>query len=84
MIRPGAWPGPVQDPLSMALNAAAFVDRVAERQHGDDDTQMQSYINREGKQAMDTAIIAGMMALVSMAADVRRLADANGTPRTPR
>lgn len=64
------------DPLDMARNAARFVGIVADMQGSDDpDVQIQARITGAGKQGMDSALVGGMMALVSLAADVRRIAD---------
>lgn len=64
-------------PLEMAQTGAGFVAKVAELQASDDpDVQIQMHINKTGKQAMDTAIVAGMMALVSIAESLAGLAAA--------
>ena len=74
------------DPLAMARNCAAAVDRIAAMQASDDpDVQLQAYIARTGQHGYTTAIVGGCMALVSIASDLRRVADviADDDPRPP-
>jgi len=76
MTAADAEPFAPMDPLDMARNAAAGVQRVAAWQADPDpDKRLQALITHAGKLGMDSAIVAACMALVSIAADVRRLAD---------
>jgi hypothetical protein len=64
------------DPLDMALNCVAAVQRIAEIQASPDpDVQIQAYIAKVGTLGSQAAQLAAQMALVSIAADLRRLAD---------
>ena len=64
------------DPLAMALNCVAAVQRAAELQADPDpDVQIKAYIAGAGRQGSQAAQLAAQLALVSIAADIRRLAD---------
>jgi hypothetical protein len=54
----------------MALNAAAAVSRYAQAQ---DDDPLAAHINSYGRRGMDSAQLAGQMALVSIAQDLRQI-----------
>jgi hypothetical protein len=63
---------PRLSPLEMALNAARAVERSAQYQQDD---PLGSYIARAGEQGQNAAHVAACMAIVSMAEDIRRIAD---------
>ena len=60
-------------PLEMARNAAANVERYAQYQADD---PLGSFIAHAGQQGQHAAEVAACMALVSIAEDVHRIADA--------
>ncbi|HEV2243542.1 MAG TPA: hypothetical protein VGR98_21025 [Streptosporangiaceae bacterium] len=60
------------DPLEMAGNCVVFIERVAELQECD---PVQAYIAHAGEQGRTSAELAGALALVSIARDLRRIAD---------
>lgn len=59
-------------PLQMARNCAAAVARAAEHQDRD---PLGAYIAHSGTQGAQAAQLAGQLALVSIAEDLRRIAD---------
>ena len=64
------------DPLAMALNCVAAVQHIAEVQSSPDpEVQIQAHIAKLGTLGAQSAQLAAQMALVSIAADIRRLAD---------
>jgi hypothetical protein len=64
------------DPLKMAENCVAAVERIARWQSDPDpDVQLQAVILGAGKTGMDSATVGACMALVSIARDLRRLVD---------
>ena len=65
-------PSPDPDPLEMARNCVAAVARIADYQERD---PLQAYTSGAGAQGMQTAKLAACMALVSIAQDLRRIAD---------
>jgi hypothetical protein len=68
--------GTPRDPLEFARAAARFVSIATDIQASDDpDVQIRAYISQLGKQSGDTAFAAGMMALVSIAESLDRIAD---------
>lgn len=70
-----AQPGDT-DPLAMAMNCVAAVRRAAELQASPDpDVQIKAHIAGVGTQGAHNAQLAAQLALVSIAADIRRLAD---------
>lgn len=64
---------PALTPLEMALNAAANVAMIA---RATDDDPMMAHLNRNGDRAHAAAELAAKLALVSIAEDIRRIADA--------
>jgi hypothetical protein len=68
--------GELLDPLAMARNCLAYVAAAAAWQNDPDpERQIQAHINRVGAQADQDSKVAARMALVSLAEDVRRIAD---------
>lgn len=59
-------------PLEMARNAALAVERYAELQETD---PLTAHVHHAGTLGHDAARLAGAMALVSIAEDLRRMAD---------
>jgi hypothetical protein len=60
-------------PLEMAVNAARAVERYAEFQT---EQPLEAYVQRAGTQGHQAAALAQAMALVSIAKDVHRIANA--------
>lgn len=60
------------DPLAMAQNAAAAVGRYADYQARE---PVEAYIAKAGEMGHQSAQLAACMALVSIAQDLRRIAD---------
>jgi hypothetical protein len=60
------------DPLEMARNCADAIDRYARFQESD---PVQAHITRAGEQGMAAAKVAHALASVSIAGDLRRIAD---------
>ena len=62
----------MNDALKMAQNCAASIDRLSAYQVSD---PLGAYIAQSGRQGMDAADLAAGLALVSIAEDLRRIAD---------
>jgi hypothetical protein len=70
------WTPPDPDPLKMARNCVKAVARAAEIQASDDpDTRLLAYINKVGEAGDQASRIAARMALVSIAEDLRFVAE---------
>jgi hypothetical protein len=67
---------PAPDPLDMARNLTRTVEAVARYvEDGGPDAELQAHVRGLGPQQHHAAEMAGQLALVSIAADLRRIAD---------
>jgi hypothetical protein len=69
-----------EDPLAMARSLMRMVGALADLQDGTPDAQVRAYIEGWGQKQHYAAEMAGQLALVSIAGDLRRLADVLAPP----
>ena len=67
---------PPLDALQMALNLAAGVERISEYVSSGPDAELQAHVRGLGAQQAAAAQMAAHLAVVSVAQDARRIADA--------